>query len=195
MHASLSELLELRDGASLPATAAHVEQCPACARELERLKEIRDALRTLPQEGPGRDLWRTVVDGAQVEAARRRWLRVGWAAAALAAVITVVAGVRGTIETVREARAAREAHALVAESEQLEVQLRRFQRGDRVMTGLEANMVAELEDRLAVVDARLASAPRRDTPDDQTLNLWSERVRLLDALVDVHRTRAAYAGL
>jgi hypothetical protein len=195
MHASLSELLALRDGASLPAAIAHVKQCRACAAELERLVELRDALRALPQQGPGRDLWPAIVEGARADALRRRWLRVGWAVAALALVITAVAGVRGAIEMVREARAAREAHALVAESEQLEVQLRRFERRDRVMSGLEASLVAELEDRLAVVDARLASAPRRNTPDDQTLNLWGERVRLLDALLDVHRTRAAYAGL
>jgi hypothetical protein len=195
MHANLSELLELRDGVSLPETAAHVADCEVCAAELERLRELRDALRALPEAPPGQDLWPAVLAGARAEASRKRWLRVGWAAALLAAVITVVAGVRGTVETIREARAAREAHALMAESEQLEVQLRRFQTRDRVMSGLEANMVAELEDRLAVVDARLATASRRETPDEQTINLWGERVRLLDALVDVHRTRAAYAGL
>jgi anti-sigma factor RsiW len=195
MHASLSELLELRDGASLPEVAAHLAGCPTCAAELERLRDVRDALRALPADPPDRDLWPAVLAGARAQASRRRWRRVGWAAAVLAAVVTVVAGVRGTVETIREARAAREAHALMAESEQLEVQLRSLQRRDRVMSGLEANMVAELEDRLAVVDARLASAPRGDTSDEQTIDLWGERVRLLDALVDVHRTRAAYAGL
>jgi hypothetical protein len=32
-------------------------------------------------------------------------------------------------------------------------------------------------------------------PEDQLLQLWRERVGLLDALVDVHLTRASDAGL
>jgi hypothetical protein len=38
----------------------------------------------------------------------------------------------------------------------------------------------------------LMEAGRRQT---QELNLWRERVGLLDALVDVHLTRASNAGL
>jgi hypothetical protein len=35
----------------------------------------------------------------------------------------------------------------------------------------------------------------QEPPQDQLLQLWRERVGLLDALVDVHVTRASNAGL
>jgi hypothetical protein len=59
-------------------------------------------------------------------------------------------------------------------------------------------MAQELEDRIARVDRELEATellPGEQAPDDQLLKLWRERVGLLDALVDVHVTRASNAGL
>jgi hypothetical protein len=172
-----------------------VATCAECAAELARLQGVREALRELPEEAPPRDLWPAVREAALDQRERRRWISVGWAVAALAMVITVVAAVRGSVEMWHEARLARETRNLVAESEQLEGTLRRLQSRDRVMSGHEALLVADLEDRLAFVDAQLTSKGIRTASSEETLDLWHERVQLLDALVDAHRTRAAYAGL
>jgi hypothetical protein len=58
-------------------------------------------------------------------------------------------------------------------------------------------MAQELEDRIAVVDRELevAELSEQQARDQELLKLWRERVGLLDALVDVHVTRASNAGL
>lgn len=195
MHAVLSELLELAAGRGTPETAGHVATCAECGAELARLQGVRKALQELPEETPPRDLWSVIREAALEHRERRRWISVGWAVAALALVVTVVAVVRGSVEMWHEAKLARETKTLVAESEELEGALRRLQSRDRVMSGHEALLVADLEDRLAFVDARLTSKGIRTASSEDTLDLWHERVQLLDALVDAHRTRAAYAGL
>jgi hypothetical protein len=55
-----------------------------------------------------------------------------------------------------------------------------------------------LEDRIADVDHELqVTELQREAPDqdEALLDLWRERVGLLDALVDVHVTRASNVGL
>jgi hypothetical protein len=54
-----------------------------------------------------------------------------------------------------------------------------------------------LEDRIAAVDRELQATDLVDPGhrEAQELNLWRERVGLLDALVDVHLTRASHVGL
>jgi hypothetical protein len=67
----------------------------------------------------------------------------------------------------------------------------------RVLDGRTAQMAQELEDRIARVDRALEVtelAPEQAN-DQDLLQLWRERVGLLDALVDVHVTRASDAGL
>jgi len=58
-------------------------------------------------------------------------------------------------------------------------------------------MAQELEDRIARVDRELEATELlpQEAPEDQLLKLWRERVGLLDALMDVHVTRASNAGL
>jgi hypothetical protein len=63
------------------------------------------------------------------------------------------------------------------------------------MTGWEASTVSQLEDRLALLDARLARGGERSR---DSLSLWQERVVVLQALVDARSGREAlptYAGL
>jgi hypothetical protein len=58
--------------------------------------------------------------------------------------------------------------------------------------------VAErLEDRIGAIDQQLQAAQMLDqvTQQRKMLELWRERVGLLDALVDVHVTRATNVGL
>ena len=60
-----------------------------------------------------------------------------------------------------------------------------------------ARIAQELEDRIATVDRELQMTDLMDSGrrEIQELDLWRERVGLLDALVDVHLTRASTAGL
>jgi hypothetical protein len=66
-----------------------------------------------------------------------------------------------------------------------------------VLDGHTARIAQELEDRIAAVDRELEMADLMDASKRpaQELNLWRERVGLLDALVDVHLTRASNVGL
>jgi hypothetical protein len=66
-----------------------------------------------------------------------------------------------------------------------------------VLDGRTARIAQELEDRIAAVDRELQVTDLMDAGrrQAQELDLWRERVGLLDALVDVHLTRASTAGL
>ncbi len=82
------------------------------------------------------------------------------------------------------------------QSASLETTLQRYDPDSRVESGRAAALAALLEDRIAALDAELA---RRDGagpaggPD--LVQLWQNRVDLMQQLVDVHVTRAAYVGL
>ena len=82
-------------------------------------------------------------------------------------------------------------------SQALESALSQYDPDARVLDGRTAGIAEELEDRIARVDHELemAELQQRQRSDDQLLKLWRERVGLLDALVDVHVTRASNVGL
>ena len=82
-------------------------------------------------------------------------------------------------------------------SQALESALSQYDPDARVLDGRTAGIAEELEDRIARVDHELemAELQQRQRSDDQLLRLWRERVGLLDALVDVHVTRASNVGL
>jgi hypothetical protein len=195
MHVSLEELLALRDGAAEAAVAAHLAVCPECAAELERLREIVESLRALPALEPERDLWPSLAAAAAAERGRRRLARAGWMAAGLAAAVSLLVGVRGAIEAVGEMRAGRELRGLVAESQRLEKALRSDDSDGHVVSARLAGTIVNLEDRIAVIDARLGPGGKEKPDSREALELWQERVRLLDALVAVQSTREAYVGL
>jgi hypothetical protein len=67
----------------------------------------------------------------------------------------------------------------------------------RVINGRTAGVAQVLEDRIAQVDQRLQAAemaPEAVVQDQERLDLWRQRVGLMDALVDVHVTRASSVG-
>jgi hypothetical protein len=195
MHVSLEALLALRDGAAEAGVAEHVEACPQCAAELERLRAIGESLRALSPLAPSSDLWPAVHGAIRNERSQRRLARAGWVAAGMAAAVSLLVGVRGGIEAVQEMRAAREVRTLVAESQRLEKALRESGGESRVMSGRIAGTIVGLEDRIALIDARLAPGDNQTLASHEALELWHERVRLLDALVAVQSTREAYVGL
>ncbi len=195
MHLSLEELLEARDGRARPEAAAHAASCRECAAEVARLAAVRAELAALPLETPARDVWPAIAARAAAERQRRSLRWAGWTAAGLAAAFTIVIGVRGAVETVAEAKLARETQALVSESQRLEKALRTSEQRGRVMSGRTAGTVAQLEDRISFIDGRLTRAGSDRAPSREVLGLWQERVRLLDALVNVEASGTTYAGL
>jgi hypothetical protein len=195
MHVTLETLLALRDGSADAGVAEHVAACRECSAELERVKEIRESLRALPSLAPERDLWPAIRAREASERKHRRLARAGWVAAGLAAAVSLLVGVRGAIESVQEMRTVREVRSLVAQSQRLEMALRSSDGEGRVVSGRTADTIVNLEDRIAIIDARLAPKRNETLASQEALGLWQERVRLLDALVAVQSTREAYVGL
>jgi hypothetical protein len=82
-------------------------------------------------------------------------------------------------------------------SQALESALHRYDPESHVLDGRTARIAQELEDRIGQVDRELevADLMEQQAREPQVLRLWRERVGLLDALMDVHVTRASNAGL
>jgi hypothetical protein len=117
----------------------------------------------------------------------------GLAAAASLAVVFAT----GKVTTPVPQTNARELQQAMVRSQALETALSEFNPEARVLDGRTAQMAQELEDRIARVDRALEAtelSPEQGQ-DQDLLSLWRERVGLLDALVDVHVTRASDAGL
>ncbi len=72
--------------------------------------------------------------------------------------------------------------------------LQRYDVDGRVLSGHAAALVAELEDRISVIDGTLA---RREpgAQDAGLVKLWQDRVDLMRELVNARATRARYVGL
>ena len=197
-HLSMEALLSLNEAGREPGDAAaqeHLEVCPACRAEHERLHQRVARLKALPALRPTRDRWPQVA--ARVRAERRaRRLRVGGfigLAAAASIALGVLVGRPGGKLAVGE----QEISQGMARSQALENALSQYHPEDRVIDGRTAGIAQELEDRIARVDRELEMADMlgRQSRDAQLLRLWRERVGLLDALVDVHVTRASNVGL
>jgi hypothetical protein len=195
MHLSLEDLLAVRDGEAGADAAQHVSTCPRCAAEIERLRGIRSRLAALPEQRPEVDLWPAVRAALAAHRHHRRWVIGGWVAAGLAAALTLAIGIRGGLDMWHEAKLAHETRQVVAESQRLEKIFRRSELEGRVMSGRTAGAVVQLEDRIGIIDARLARANSQRSPSREVLGLWQERVQLLDALVSLQTTRTAYMGL
>ncbi len=190
-HGTIEELLALRDGEGSAWTREHVTACAACAAELERLEQVRSQLKALPSFAPPRDRWPVVEQAARWERRRRR---VSWSTGLVAAAAVVVLSFmvfRHAGQTPQDA-ALKQA---MAESAAMEQVFRSLQPDQRALTGKTAGVVADLEDRLAQVDAQLNDPSAQRTDPGRVAELWKQRAGLLSALVDVHETRATYAGL
>ena len=84
MHANLDQLLSLRDGAPIAAeVSTHVQHCPQCSAEAERLARTRDQLRSLPAIDPPTDRWAAIE--ARIDRSHRRSFLPRAAAATIAA--------------------------------------------------------------------------------------------------------------
>jgi hypothetical protein len=208
-HLTMEELLELREPGLEPGTAAareHFAACPACQTEADRLSQRVARLKALPVPRPARDQF-PMVRARYVAERRKKRVTVGAVgvlalAASIALAVILRPADRGLpiqVGPTVVAESGDELMRIMARSQELEQTLQRYDIDSRAIDGRTATIAARLEDQLGTLDRQieLMGAIDRLDPDRQQhrLRLWRERVGLLDALVDVHVTRASYAGL
>ncbi len=199
-HLTMQQLLDLREPASSPGSHSarqHLETCQLCQAELERLHQRTARLKALPTLRAPRDRWPEI--RSQVVASRRRrraaWGGVGGLALAASIALFLVLG--GRTASAADEDSSRAIGTAMAQSQMLETALGRYRPEGRVTDGRTATVVAGLESRIAEVDWQLQMAEmmQQRVRDDALLSLWRQRVGLMDALVNVHLTRATNAGL
>jgi hypothetical protein len=198
-HLSIEALVGLREAGLEPGDAAareHLDGCVLCRDELERLHQRVARLKALPALRPSRDRWPAVRDRLRAEQTRYRARFAGLAGLAAAASVALALGVSALRQPEPGLTPAEIERAMV-HSQALESALDRIDPESRVLDGRTAGIAQELEDRIARVDRELEMAElmEQQSRDAELLRLWRERVGLLDALVDVHVTRASHVGL
>jgi hypothetical protein len=200
-HLSMDQLVALREPGVEPGDRAareHLDGCPVCRDELERLHQRVARLKALPALRPARDRWPAVQ--AQLAADRRvfrlqRIRRVTFAGLAAAASVALAVSVGG-VDGPEPAVASTEISQAMERSRALEEAIEFYNPGARVLDGRTARVAQEIEDRIAALDHELELLDASPSSGEiRQLELWRERVGLLDALVDVHVTRASNVGL
>jgi len=194
MHLTIEELLAVRDSEADSAAAAHIEGCDRCRAEADSLNDLRCALAELPEIGPQRDIWPEIESAARSGIGGRRRLLV--AAAAVVVIVSGAVAYRTLIDpsgiepagTTVDSRVVID--ELVSASRELEGLLSHPALKSRVMKPRQAAMIVTLEDRIADIDAML-SASTEPTSEAEAVALWSHRVRLLAALVQMRGAPAS----
>lgn len=206
-HLTMEQLLALREPGLEPggeSLRTHLASCDQCRSEADRLAQRVARLRSLPTVRPGRDQFAAVRNRFLQERRRRQVRLAGWTGLALAATLALAVGVRSLTQSpatnpVVAQAGDEELVRMMARSRELEASLRAWDPESRVVNGRTASISRRLEEQLGSVDRQLemigaygsVSQPNRM----QQLQLWRERVSLLDGLMDVHLTRASFAGL
>ena len=203
MHASIDHLLSLRDGQPVDAaTAVHVEQCQRCTTELQKLRDTRAKLQSLPQIDAPSSFQEIERAMARPAAAPRRAISARLVAGLAFMTLTAIFFVALRDETTQPA-AERKADPveeqaspidavenarvpeLVAQSQQLENLLQRLPERPRIERVSTAAMIDTIEERIQWLDFQLSDAPGSGLNEEQTRRLWRERVELMDSLVKV----------
>lgn len=202
IHCTLEQLVALREPDALaePGHAEvreHLASCAECRSEVDRLDQRVARLKALPVLVPSRDRYaeldQRLVRERRIR--RARWAGVGGLATAAAVVGLLF--VQNLVQP-RNAEAAAQLEQVMAESRALEGELVRLDPEGRAMDLVTAQVAGELKTRIAALDEQLqtAAVSTGSRPDaDQLIDLWRERVGLMDALVDVHLTGASQVGL
>ena len=204
MHASVEQLIALRDGQPLAAeAAAHVRSCAECGQALLRLSDWRQRLRTLPAFDAPENVWARVAGRLDQPADinRARWLPatgIGLVASLVAVVVLVFwhpwpAENRSAVVTAGAALDAGRLAQLQAQSRYLEsaVQFMNADSHSSIVNVGSAATVAALEDRIALVDYAINSTAARPQTGGQLTQLWQQRVDLMQSLVAVRYAQAA----
>lgn len=191
MHCTMEDLGALRAGEASVWARRHITTCAQCQTELELLYQRVAQLKALPALRPPRDRWPAVRAALRSERSRRRRTWGAWIGSlALAATLAAV--------LLMQPRATTTLHAELSQVKQqsatLEDSLKQFDTDGRVLSGHAAAAVADLEDRISVLDGTLAQQAQ-SAQDAELVKLWQQRVGLMRELVNVHVTRARYVGL
>lgn len=197
-HLSMAQLIALRDDdRSEPGMAEglrHFGGCSHCQSELERLHQRTARLRALPALAPATNEFPAVQ--ARITVARRIRSRAGASiGVAIAATLVFTAITRDLVHPKR-LDAEQSLQAEIARSQQLEQKLHAWNPDQRVIDGRTAVVVIQLENKIADLDAQISAtaAPNETARVQDQLKLWQERVGLMNALVDVHLTKASNVG-
>ncbi len=192
-HLTMSELIALRDNEGTAAAREHLSRCEMCTAEFERLYQRVAALKALPEFRPARDRWNVIRSDVASERRRaRRWM--GMSGVAAAAVMALAVGVSQLANNNVQASTEQEMADLMAESQRLETMLQSVGQPGRVMNGLTAAAIADLEDRIAFIDAGISEAQSRRYGPADVRDLWEQRVSLMGALVNTHVQQVGYVG-
>jgi hypothetical protein len=197
-HLSMEALLSLREPGTEPGVATareHLNECSICQTELHRLHQRVARLKALPTLRPSRDRWPETAARFRADRLRRRTRQVGFAGLAAAASVALAVTVLERPQPVETNP--NQINQVMQRSQALESALSDYNPEGRVLDGRTARIAQELEDRIARLDRQLemTELSPKQARDQELLKLWRERVGLLDALVDVHVTRASNAGL
>lgn len=191
MHCTIEDLVAVQGGEGSVWARRHLEECDACQAERERLYQRVAQLKALPALRPPRDRWSAIRDTVVAERrrVRQRWMRGGLALAATLAGLMIVRPMLSTQAYGDDLAQAKQ------QSAQLETALQDYDSDSRVMSGREADLTAQIEDQIASLDGQLAQLGDSARQDAQLVDLWRQRVDLMQQLVQVHVTRAKYVGL
>jgi hypothetical protein len=200
-HLNMDQLLQLQGPATDPGIGdarAHLASCQACQAELDRLHQRVARLKALPALRPARDGWPAIHSRVTAERHRRKTRWMGIAGLAMAASVTF-AVVLTDVSNVDDAAASTSVaiDSAKAQSRELENAILQFDPESRVIDGRTARLTADLENQIARLDRELQQMQVIEdlAREHEVLRLWRQRVGLLDALVDVHITRASNVGL
>jgi hypothetical protein len=200
-HLSMEQLLQLQGPATDPGIGdarTHFASCEFCQAELDRLHQRVARLKALPALRPARDAWPAIHHRVAVERHQRKTRWMGIAGLAMAASVTL-AVILTDVSNVDDLAASPSVaiDSAKAQSRELENAILQFDPESRVIDGRTARLAADLEDQIAELDRELQEmqAVEDIAREHEVLRLWRQRVGLLDALVDVHVTRASNVGL
>lgn len=198
-HLSMEQLIALRDDdrsePGLAMALEHFATCIHCQSELERLHQRTARLRALPALSPSTDEFPAVHQ--RVTVARQRRSRAAASIGIAIAATLVMTLIGSDLIHPKRLDAAQALQNEMTQSQQLELELRAWNPDERVIDGHTAIVVIQLEKQIAELDAQLrATANRKPTdPIDNEIKLWQQRVGLMNALVEVHVTKASNVGL
>jgi hypothetical protein len=193
IHCTMEDLLALKDGEGSAWARRHLGECAECRTGFDGLHQRVARLKALPTLNPPRDRWPAIRENLQKERRKTRMVKVRWGSLALAASLAGVIAVRGIQKHQADSVKTQDLASLVNRSQELENELREYDPASRVMSVAKAGAVAELEDRIAAVDDRLNESS--GIPRENLVDLWRQRVNLMEGLVNVHVARATYSGM
>jgi hypothetical protein len=190
MHCTMEDLGALQAGEASVWARRHITTCAVCQAELEALYQRVAQLKALPPLRPPRDRWPAIQAVLRAERSRRRRSWSAWTGSlALAATIAAL-----LLMNPKPATLHAELTQVKQQSATLEDSLKQYDVDGRVLSGHAAALVAELEDRISILDGNLSQREQR-VQDAELVKLWQERVGLMRQLVNARATRARYVGL